>query len=56
MSWMRPPSQSLTYTAAVMCMADTSTMPSRTPLALTIAATSSVMRTISRRCFVWNQR
>src|SRR3954447_15458034 len=56
MSSMRPLSQSLTYTPAVMCIADTSTMPSVTPLFLTIAATSSVMRTISCRRFVLNHR
>jgi hypothetical protein len=39
-----------------MCIAETSAMPSRTPLALTMEATSSVMRTISCRVFVWNQR
>jgi len=39
-----------------MCMADTSTMPSRTPLRCTIARTSSVMRTNSWRCFVLNHR
>ena len=56
MSAMRPLSQSLTYTPAVMCIADTSTMPSRTPLFETMEATSSVMRTTSRRFDVLNQR
>jgi len=44
---MSPSSQSFTYTAAVMCIADTSTIPSCTPLFFTIAATSSVIRTNS---------
>ena len=33
-----------------MCIADTSTVPSVTPLAFTIAAISSVMRMNSWRC------
>src|SRR6187399_2551642 len=39
-----------------MCMADTSTIPSRTPLFSTMAATWSVMRTNSWRALVLNQR
>src|SRR4051812_48549068 len=39
-----------------MCMAETSTMPSFTPLLLTIAETSSVMRMNSCRFEVVNQR
>ena len=39
-----------------MCIADTSTMPSFTPLFLTMAATSSVMRMNSCRFSVLNQR
>ena len=42
--------------AAVMCIADTSTIPSFTPLLFTIAATSSVIRTNSCRAGVVNQR
>ena len=55
-SSIRPSSQSLTYTPEVMCIADTSAMPSCTPLFLTIAATSSVMRMNSWRSLVLNQR
>src|SRR6266542_2173753 len=39
-----------------MCIAETSTMPSATPLLFTIAATSSVMRMNSWRFLVLNQR
>src|SRR5688500_3326768 len=39
-----------------MCIADTSTIPSATPLFLTTAATSSVMRMHSWRFLVLNQR
>jgi len=39
-----------------MCIADTRAMPSFTPLAFTIAATSSVIRTNSCRFLVSNQR
>ena len=39
-----------------MCIAETSTMPSFTPLFCTIAATSSVMRMNSWRVLVLNQR
>ena len=39
-----------------MCIAETSTIPSVTPLFFTIAATSSVMRTNSCCFFVLNQR
>ena len=39
-----------------MCIAETSAMPSLTPLFFTIAATSSVMRTNSWRCVVSNHR
>src|SRR5215471_3952080 len=53
---MRPSSQSLTYTPAVMCIDDTSTRPSLAPLLFTIAATSSVMRMNSWRFFVLNHR
>src|SRR6187551_2541524 len=53
---MNPLSQSFTYTATVMCMAETSTMPSFTPLFFTAAATSSVMRMNSWRFLVLNQR
>src|SRR5262245_6430837 len=53
---MSPLSQSLTYTAAVMCIADTRTIPSFTPLVFTTEATSSVMRMNSCRFFVLNQR
>ena len=53
---MRPSSQSFTYTPEVMCIADTSAVPSFTPLFFTIAATSSVMRMNSCRCFVLNRR
>src|ERR1700691_3084187 len=56
MSWRRPGSSSFTYTAAVMCIAETSTIPSRTPLARTIARTRSVMLTNSCAFFVSNQR
>jgi hypothetical protein len=55
-SSMRPLSQSFTYTPAVMCIAETSTIPSSIPLFFTIAAISSVMRTNSWRFFVLNQR
>ena len=51
-----PGSSSLTHTAAVMCMAETSTMPSSTPDSTTAAWTSSVMRTNWRRCCVVNVR
>jgi hypothetical protein len=44
-----PGSSSLTHTPAVMCMADTSTIPSVTPDSRTAASTSSVMRTNWRR-------
>src|SRR5688500_8860173 len=39
-----------------MCIAATSTIPSATPLFLTTAATSSVMRMNCWRCLVLNQR
>src|SRR5215204_2510535 len=39
-----------------MCMADTRTKPSLTPLFVTAAATSSVMRTNSCRFLVLNHR
>ena len=39
-----------------MCIAETSTIPSCTPLVLTIAATRSVIRITSWRRAVWNQR
>jgi hypothetical protein len=41
---------------AVMCMAETSTVPSLTPLLFTMSATSSVMRTNSCRFAVLNHR
>jgi hypothetical protein len=44
-----PGSSSLTHTPAVMCIAETSTIPSVTPDSSTAAWTSSVMRTNSRR-------
>ena len=44
-----PGSSSLTQTPAVMCIAETSTMPSATPASSTACWTSSVMRTNSRR-------
>src|SRR5439155_1147403 len=46
-SWMRPSSQSFTNTPEVMCIAETRTVPSFTPLLLTTSAISSVMRTNS---------
>jgi hypothetical protein len=42
----------LTQTPAVMCIAETSTMPSSIPASSTAARTSSVMRISSRRCVV----
>ena len=39
-----------------MCIAETSTIPSRMPLFFTIAATSSVMRMNSCGVLVLNQR
>src|SRR5262245_66502853 len=56
MSSQRPGSWSLTKTPAVMCIADTRTIPSWMPLAEAIRSTSSVMLTSSRRSFVSNQR
>src|SRR5689334_11491454 len=56
MSSQRPGSLSLTKTPAVMCIAETSTMPSCTPLFFTKASTVSVMRTSSRFFFVSNHR
>jgi hypothetical protein len=47
-----PGSSSLTQTPAVMCIAETSTIPSSTPDSCTAASTSSVMRTNWRRCCV----
>jgi hypothetical protein len=44
-----PGSSSFTHTPAVMCMADTSAMPSAMPASSTAVCTSSVMRTNSRR-------
>ena len=43
-------------TAAVMCIAPTSTSPSAIPASSTAACTSSVMRMNSRRRSVWNVR
>jgi hypothetical protein len=45
----RPGSSSFTQTPAVMCIADTSTIPSATPDSSTACCTSSVMRTNWRR-------
>src|SRR5579859_3231541 len=39
-----------------MCIAETSTMPSRTPLLLTICSTCGVMWTYARWVLVWNFR
>jgi hypothetical protein len=47
-----PGSSSLTQTPAVMCIAETSTIPSATPDFCTALSTSSVMRTNSRRSSV----
>ena len=47
-SWM-PGSSSFTQTPAVMCIAETSAMPSAIPASSTAAWTSSVMRTNARR-------
>src|SRR5271167_2977431 len=41
---------------AVMCMAETSTMPSFTPLLRTISSTCGVRCTYARRVLVWNFR
>ncbi len=54
MSSWSPGSSSFTQTAAVMCIAETSTIPSETPDASTAAWTFSVMRTNSRRPSVLN--
>src|SRR6516225_9875143 len=61
MSSMSPDSWSFTYTAAVICMAETSTMPSRMPLFFNADSTCGVMWTYSRcllelkvRYSVWN--
>ena len=54
MSSCRPGSSSFTQTAAVMCIAETSTIPSDTPEASTAACTFSVIRTNSRRPSVLN--
>ena len=43
-------------TLAVMCIALTSTRPSRTPLSRIAASTSGVMLTNARRVFVWTVR
>ncbi len=56
MSSISPDSLSFTYTPAVMCMADTSTMPSRTALAFTMASILGVMCTYSRCCLVLKVR
>jgi hypothetical protein len=44
-----PGSSSFTHTPAVMCMAETSTMPSSTPDSSTASCTSPVIRTNWRR-------
>ena len=54
-AWI-PGSSSLTQTPAVMCIAETSTRPSRTPASSTASWTSSVMRMNSRRSGVWKVR
>jgi hypothetical protein len=46
----------LIQTPAVMCIAETSTIPSLIPASRTANSTSSVMRTNSRRCSVWKVR
>ena len=56
MSSNNPGSLSLTKTPAVMCIAETSTMPSLTVLLRTSWATVSVSRTSSRFCWVSNSR
>jgi hypothetical protein len=56
MSCHNPGSWSLTNTEAEMCMADTSTMPSRMPAAARHFSTSSVMSMISWRLRVLNVR
>ena len=52
----RPGSSSLIHTAAVMCMAPTSTIPSLMPASSTASCTSSVIRMNSRRRSVLNVR
>jgi hypothetical protein len=47
-----PGSSSLTHTPAVMCIAETSAMPSAIPASATAWRTSSVIRTNSRRLSV----
>src|SRR5450759_1201553 len=49
-----PGSSSLIHTPAVMCIAETSAMPSLIPDSSTARRTSSVMRTNARRCSTWN--
>ena len=56
MSCRMPGSLSLTKTPAVMCIAETRTMPSFTPLFCTLSATGSVILTYSRCFAVLNQR
>jgi hypothetical protein len=49
-----PGSSSFTQTPAVMCMAETSAIPSLIPASSTACCTSSVIRTNSRRLSVLN--
>ena len=54
-AWI-PGSSSFTHTPAVMCIAETSTMPSLTPDSSTACCTSSVMRTNALRSGVLKVR
>src|ERR1700734_3815602 len=56
MSSIRPLSLSFTYTPAVICMAETRTIPSLTPLLRTISSTWGVRCTYARCVLVWNVR